>query len=272
MGRRRSIVVSFIYKCSQSATCNHLLNDLHSFARVSSPSSPLSFAHQFACHSRPRRRKHCLAMQISASNALLRGSAQRRGPAPAAAMKDRIAALPTTDHLQRVKLPSLGVTIENVPGKQVRQSLDRYARHIHRSPSLQLMKMPAGHQPASRQLIKGILVALHHMVVIVTPLHILFQSPIVERPLHRARIYNFAVQQPSNNHNSPATLPQGSVRIYAHLAATHGGKITPAAAAKGLELYDEHVADARARPGAHPNIDILFKVIADNSSLDVLTE
>lgn len=51
---------------------------------------------------------------------------------------------------------------------------------------------------------------------------------------------------------------QGSLRVYAYLADKHGA-ITPAAASEGLELYAEHVADARAHPGKHPNIDRLLR-------------
>ena len=50
----------------------------------------------------------------------------------------------------------------------------------------------------------------------------------------------------------------GSLAVYHALAAKHGGAITPAAAAEGLEWYGEHLADARANPGKHPNIDRLL--------------
>ena len=50
----------------------------------------------------------------------------------------------------------------------------------------------------------------------------------------------------------------GSLVVYAALAALYGGSITPAAASLGLEWYAEHVADARAFPGKHPNIDRLL--------------
>ena len=49
----------------------------------------------------------------------------------------------------------------------------------------------------------------------------------------------------------------GSLAVYAALTALYGGQITPAAAALGLEWYAEHVADAEAFPGKHPNIDRL---------------
>ena len=50
----------------------------------------------------------------------------------------------------------------------------------------------------------------------------------------------------------------GSLAVYAALAALYGGRITPAAATLGLEWYAEHVADAQAFPGKHPNIDRLL--------------
>jgi hypothetical protein len=49
----------------------------------------------------------------------------------------------------------------------------------------------------------------------------------------------------------------GSLAVYHALAAKHGS-ITSAAAAEGLEWYGEHLADARANPGKHPNIDRLL--------------
>jgi len=53
----------------------------------------------------------------------------------------------------------------------------------------------------------------------------------------------------------------GSLAVYAALAAQHAGRITPEAAALGLEWYAEHTADARAHPGKHPNIDRLLDVL-----------
>ena len=49
----------------------------------------------------------------------------------------------------------------------------------------------------------------------------------------------------------------GSLAVYHALAQQHGGVITPAAAALGLQWYAEHTADAQAHPGKHPNIDRL---------------
>lgn len=58
----------------------------------------------------------------------------------------------------------------------------------------------------------------------------------------------------------------GSLAVYNHLAQTFGA-ITPAAAAKGLELYAEHTEDARANPGKHPNIDRLIGLIERDETL-----
>ena len=62
----------------------------------------------------------------------------------------------------------------------------------------------------------------------------------------------------------------GSLAVYTALAARHG-KIDPAAAREGLELFAEHTADARANPGKHPNIDRLIEVIESGTVLGVRT-
>ena len=61
----------------------------------------------------------------------------------------------------------------------------------------------------------------------------------------------------------------GSLVVYAALAALYGGSITPAAASLGLEWYAEHVADARAFPGKHPNIDRLLAWAEGGETLGV---
>ncbi|MDO5626606.1 MAG: DUF2322 family protein [Pseudomonadota bacterium] len=60
-------------------------------------------------------------------------------------------------------------------------------------------------------------------------------------------------------HHIPAAPGKmGSLRVYAALAARFDGQLNDAAVAQGLAWFAEHVADARARPGAHPNIDLLL--------------
>ena len=63
----------------------------------------------------------------------------------------------------------------------------------------------------------------------------------------------------------------GSLVVYAALAALYGGHITPAAARLGLEWYAEHVADAQAFPGKHPNIDRLLTWAQGRESFGVRT-
>lgn len=70
-----------------------------------------------------------------------------------------------------------------------------------------------------------------------------------------------------------ATIPnapgkQGSLMVYTYLHETFG-TIDAKAAAHGLELFAEHTADAKARPGAHPNIDHLLTVIDTGAPLTV---
>lgn len=53
---------------------------------------------------------------------------------------------------------------------------------------------------------------------------------------------------------------QGSLAVYRYLAQAFG-MLDRAAADYGLKLFAEHTADARNRPGAHPNIDRLFEIV-----------
>ncbi|MDH5302437.1 MAG: DUF2322 family protein [Gammaproteobacteria bacterium] len=59
---------------------------------------------------------------------------------------------------------------------------------------------------------------------------------------------------------------QGSLRVYYKVTTDFGG-MTPKAAQKAIELFCEHVQDARDNPGKHPNIDFLFGVIDENKHL-----
>jgi len=60
----------------------------------------------------------------------------------------------------------------------------------------------------------------------------------------------------------------GSLAVYNFLGQ-HFGAITPLAAQTGLDLYAEHIEDARANPGKHPNIDRLFSLIERGARLRV---
>ncbi len=60
-------------------------------------------------------------------------------------------------------------------------------------------------------------------------------------------------------HHIPAAPGKlGSLRVYHALALAFDGQLNAAAIAQGLAWFAEHVADARARPGTHPNIDLLL--------------
>ncbi|RRH73505.1 DUF2322 family protein [Falsigemmobacter faecalis] len=61
---------------------------------------------------------------------------------------------------------------------------------------------------------------------------------------------------------------QGSLAVYAWLQNAFGA-LSPEAAAHGLEVFAEHTADAKARPGAHPNIDRLLEIIATGETLRI---
>ncbi|GFR51614.1 hypothetical protein Agub_g14040 [Astrephomene gubernaculifera] len=63
-----------------------------------------------------------------------------------------------------------------------------------------------------------------------------------------------------------------SVAIFTHLAATYGNKLTKEGAEEGLRLYGDVVQDAHARPGAHPNIELLMRVAQEGSSYELSVE
>lgn len=61
---------------------------------------------------------------------------------------------------------------------------------------------------------------------------------------------------------------QGSLAVYQYLKQAYG-VVSAEAAEHGLLIFGEHSADARARPGAHPNIDRLLAIAAGGSELSV---
>lgn len=54
---------------------------------------------------------------------------------------------------------------------------------------------------------------------------------------------------------------QGSLAVYQYLKQSFA-TLDAAAATHGLAVFAEHTEDARTRPGAHPNIDLLHAIIA----------
>ena len=66
-------------------------------------------------------------------------------------------------------------------------------------------------------------------------------------------------------HHIPAVAGKlGSLRVYNALAQEFNGKLDRTSAQKGLQLFAEHTQDARKNTGKHPNIDLLFKVVAED--------
>jgi hypothetical protein len=61
---------------------------------------------------------------------------------------------------------------------------------------------------------------------------------------------------------------QGSLAVYQHLNQVFGS-LNADAANHGLAVFAEHTADARNRPGAHPNIDRLLAIAAGEAPLGI---
>lgn len=61
---------------------------------------------------------------------------------------------------------------------------------------------------------------------------------------------------------------QGSLAVYQYLAQSVD-TLDAKAAELGLVVFAEHTADARTRPGAHPNIDRLLEIAAGGSSMHI---
>lgn len=62
----------------------------------------------------------------------------------------------------------------------------------------------------------------------------------------------------------------GSLRLYNALAEKFNGKLDRTSAQQGIEWFAEHVEDAKQNPGKHPNIDLLFKVIAEELNYSLI--
>ena len=61
---------------------------------------------------------------------------------------------------------------------------------------------------------------------------------------------------------------QGSLAVYQYLKQAFGD-LDATAAEHGLVVFAEHTADARERPGAHPNIDRLLAIAAGGAPLSI---
>jgi hypothetical protein len=70
----------------------------------------------------------------------------------------------------------------------------------------------------------------------------------------------------ANIENQPGK--QGSLAVYQYLKQAFG-ELDVKAAEHGLAIFAEHTADARNRPGAHPNIDRLLAIVAGGAPLRI---
>lgn len=61
---------------------------------------------------------------------------------------------------------------------------------------------------------------------------------------------------------------QGSVAVYQYLQQAFG-ILDAKAAEHGLLVFAEHTADARNRPGAHPNVDRLLEIAEGAPSMQI---
>jgi len=61
---------------------------------------------------------------------------------------------------------------------------------------------------------------------------------------------------------------QGSLAVYQYLRQVFG-TLDAKAAEHGLLIFAEHTADARNRPGAHPNVDRLLAIAAGGAPLSI---
>ena len=61
---------------------------------------------------------------------------------------------------------------------------------------------------------------------------------------------------------------QGSLAVYHYLQQAFG-KLDAQAAGHGLAVFAEHTADARNRPGAHPNVDRLLAIANGGEALQI---
>ncbi len=61
---------------------------------------------------------------------------------------------------------------------------------------------------------------------------------------------------------------QGSLAVYHYLKSSFG-VLDANAAEHGLAIFAEHTADARNRPGAHPNVDRLLEIAGGGAPLSI---
>ena len=72
------------------------------------------------------------------------------------------------------------------------------------------------------------------------------------------------------HHIPAAPCKLGSLRLYNALSEKFNGKLDRTSAQQGIEWFAEYVEDAKQNPGKHPNIDLLFKVVAEELNYSLI--
>jgi len=94
---------------------------------------------------------------------------------------------------------------------------------------------------------------------------ILKQLPNVDH-IKEIKLLNQNGNQSGKILNGPGAF--GSIKLYNHLFLIFG-ELNTDAAIEGLNLYCEHVEDAKNNPGKHPNIDRLIDIIKSKETLQI---
>ncbi len=98
----------------------------------------------------------------------------------------------------------------------------------------------------------------------------LFQDILKKLPdidhIKKIKILNQKGHQSGVIFNKPGS--SGSIKLYNHLFLVFG-ELNTEAAIKGLNLYCEHVKDAKDNRGKHPNIDRLLDIIKSKETFKI---
>lgn len=84
--------------------------------------------------------------------------------------------------------------------------------------------------------------------------------------LARVDLLDAAGQRVDTIENQPGK--QGSLAVYAYLAGL-SARLDADVAEHALALFAEHTPDAKARPGAHPNVDRLLQIAEGGPPLTI---
>lgn len=105
------------------------------------------------------------------------------------------------------------------------------------------------------------------MTAVIQPSHV-FKDNLAQLPaidgIERIELVDAGGAVSASIENVPGK--QGSLAVYHYLQQAFGA-LDAKAAEHGLAVFAEHTADARNRPGAHPNVDRLQAIVAGGEPL-----